>query len=297
MLNLTSEKKMRYLLAALLAVGLILLLAAPVLAVDAFIAKISYTYLDLIKMAFDIGGDATGVGLLMVCAAVAAAATLVLTLLPNRVSERDCGRSGAASGAFVVVLLLLLRVAGNSVMDEMGLPSSLADNFYSAWIYIDIALMAAVCCVGILLARMDGGHAAVPRVAKKPHSGVAVPVQPVASGNPQAASGLIEGRNGAYAGSSIPLTPGSTLVIGRDPQVANIVIMHNNSDISRRHCALRMDPQGACYYVTDYSRNGTYWNSAQSHASGSALPKNIETPLPRNTLLTLGKNGTVFYLH
>ncbi len=89
------------------------------------------------------------------------------------------------------------------------------------------------------------------------------------------------GIAGKYAGANFDMVDGSELILGRDPQSANIIFDQTASDISRRHCSIKFDGKANQYIVTDYSSTGTY-------LEGSIQ---IEKGQPK----TLAK-GTVIYL-
>jgi subtilisin family serine protease len=87
--------------------------------------------------------------------------------------------------------------------------------------------------------------------------------------------------HGSSRGTEIPLQGGEIVKIGRDRDMANIVITENADKVSRLHCTVSYKADDDCYYVTDLSHNGTFLADM--------------TPLPRKTRVVLGRN-TVLYL-
>ena len=66
-----------------------------------------------------------------------------------------------------------------------------------------------------------------------------------------------------FAGQKIPVGT-KPCVIGRDPQVANLVYPVDSRDISKRHCQLRCDETSECLYLQDtFSSNGTFFGAGQ----------------------------------
>lgn len=67
--------------------------------------------------------------------------------------------------------------------------------------------------------------------------------------------GMLVGIRGERQHSSYRLYHGEEAVIGRDRRQAQIVV--SNPAVSRRHCGVRFDVEQQCYFVRDYSTNGT----------------------------------------
>lgn len=74
-------------------------------------------------------------------------------------------------------------------------------------------------------------------------------------------SGALEFISGELQGTIIPLQNQDSIIIGRDPSVANIIL--NSKDISRRHCEIQYNPSDRCYYICDYSSYGLRVNGQQ----------------------------------
>ena len=66
--------------------------------------------------------------------------------------------------------------------------------------------------------------------------------------------------NGYYAGNSIELTE-NTLSIGRDPEICQLVIPKQFTEIGRRHCSVSYDEQGYFWLEDHWTTNGTFINN------------------------------------
>lgn len=107
--------------------------------------------------------------------------------------------------------------------------------------------------------------------------------------------GVIEGLSGVHAGARIELGADDEIFFGRSPKYANVVINKNNSDISRKHCGVRIEPSSDKYVVTDYSRNGTF-ALAEGMEGEMRLPSKKATRLPKGTIIQLGRRDHTFLL-
>lgn len=67
--------------------------------------------------------------------------------------------------------------------------------------------------------------------------------------------GLIIGIRGGGQNTSFRLYEGEEIIIGRDSRQAQIFV--KNRAVSRKHCGIRFDEKEQCYYLCDYSTNGT----------------------------------------
>lgn len=68
--------------------------------------------------------------------------------------------------------------------------------------------------------------------------------------------GLVVGIRGPRQNASFRLYHEEEAVIGRDSKQCQIVI--NDGAISRKHCGIKFNVEQQCYYVCDYSKNGTF---------------------------------------
>lgn len=68
--------------------------------------------------------------------------------------------------------------------------------------------------------------------------------------------GLVVGIRGSRQNDSFRLYHEEEAVLGRDSKQCQIVI--SDGAISRKHCGIKFDVEQQCYYVCDYSKNGTF---------------------------------------
>lgn len=118
----------------------------------------------------------------------------------------------------------------------------------------------------------------------------AAPSGPRGGGQPAQAAHTVFGLSGMYSGASFELAAGQQVCIGRDPAYCQIVISSGGESVSRKHCLVRFDPAVGCFYVTDYSSNGTFLEN------GTRLSPNIPTPLNPGTVIILGSRANAFRL-
>lgn len=100
--------------------------------------------------------------------------------------------------------------------------------------------------------------------------------------------GMIQGVKGEYTGASIKFLPQERIIIGRNPDVANIVI--NSPSVSRKHCEIIYDALNNCYKVINYSTNGVIVNHKNK------LPKDQKVKINKNTEISIGNEDNVFRL-
>ena len=102
--------------------------------------------------------------------------------------------------------------------------------------------------------------------------------------------GIMRGITGMYAGGEIDLTKG-TIIIGRDPQRANLVFGEECPKVSRKHCEIRYDKKEKLFFIKDYSSNGTFKNQSEN-----CLPQNMEISLEAGSILDIGDENNRFIL-
>ena len=73
----------------------------------------------------------------------------------------------------------------------------------------------------------------------------------------------LTGVSGFFAGKTIELPSGRPMIIGRDPQQAQLVFPSDMSEISRVHCIVTFDAAGQTFTVEDRSTNGTFFLNGQ----------------------------------
>jgi S1-C subfamily serine protease len=73
----------------------------------------------------------------------------------------------------------------------------------------------------------------------------------------------IVGVSGFFAGRTVELPAGRPMIIGRDPQQAQLVFPAEMSEISRVHCIVTFDPATQTFGLEDRSTNGTFMVNGQ----------------------------------
>jgi hypothetical protein len=73
----------------------------------------------------------------------------------------------------------------------------------------------------------------------------------------------VSGVSGFFAGKTIEIVPGRPMLIGRDPQQAQLVFPSEMSEISRVHCIVTFDAASQTFTVEDRSTNGTFFVNGQ----------------------------------
>ncbi len=104
---------------------------------------------------------------------------------------------------------------------------------------------------------------------------VSVPERPPVMAAPM---GQVKCTKGVMAGQGFMLPQDRKVIVGKNPQKANLVI--NNPRVSNIHCSIRYNPVGNKYIVKDHSTNGTFVN-------GSRLQKDTPQEYPAGTVLSL----------
>ena len=79
----------------------------------------------------------------------------------------------------------------------------------------------------------------------------------------------LTGVSGFFAGKSIEVAAGRPMIIGRDPQQAQLVFPADMNEISRVHCIVTFDPASQTFMIEDRSTNGTFFVNGQK-ISGQA---------------------------
>lgn len=102
---------------------------------------------------------------------------------------------------------------------------------------------------------------------------------------PSYGHGSLSGTRGSFAGAHFDMTGVSELTIGRSPQECQIVLPSDQTQVSHVHVRVRFDQNENCYYVTDFSRYGTYTSR------GEQFPNGQPQRAARGTILYLDKHG------
>lgn len=81
--------------------------------------------------------------------------------------------------------------------------------------------------------------------------------------------GKIIGISGTFAGASIDLNAGESIIIGRDPSQCHLVLA--SSKVSRKHCSINRDISGVFVGITCYSPNGISLESGKFIQAGQTI--------------------------
>lgn len=100
--------------------------------------------------------------------------------------------------------------------------------------------------------------------------------------------GILLGIQGPRQNDVFRLYHGEKSYLGRDSSQCQIIIREKT--VSRKHCRIYFDEKEQCYYVCDYSANGTYINNMLR------LPHEEWTRVERDTLIHLTTKGCTFLL-
>ena len=123
--------------------------------------------------------------------------------------------------------------------------------------------------IGFLASRKKS----TPSMPMQPQMQPQMPPQQIPQGAAQAAPkptvaaavrrSTVSGISGFFAGKTIELPAGRPMIIGRDPQQAQLVFPSEMSEISRVHCIITYDAASQSFTVEDRSTNGTFFLNGQ----------------------------------
>ena len=100
--------------------------------------------------------------------------------------------------------------------------------------------------------------------------------------------GMLKGVSGTYEGTLYPIRRDEDVVIGRDPEVADVIF--ETPEISRKHCIIRYLGRGKGYGLMDVSTNGTYV------VGGPEVSDEKFTYIPEGSRISLSDGRAVFCL-
>ena len=190
------------------------------------------------------------------------------------------------SALFVLGLLALIP-AGPVLAD--GDTDVVADGSSDTLIIILVAVVLTILIITIVVipfavATVREERSAAERPAARPASSptaAGAKAVPEPEENP---SGKIRILTGSMKDMEIPVNDRTTLCLGKDPRVANIVFTNDYIHVSRFHCTVSFDYDLGKYFVTDSSLNGTFKDN------GQRLTKGVRTPFPHGTVIMLANN-------
>ena len=124
-------------------------------------------------------------------------------------------------------------------------------------------IAVVVVLIGVIGFVMSRKKAAPPMPMPQPQMPAG---SPLAAPRPTVAAAKrssITGVSGFFAGKSIDLPAGRPMIVGRDPQQAQLVFPAEMSEISRVHCIITYDAASQSFTVEDRSTNGTFFVNGQ----------------------------------
>lgn len=100
----------------------------------------------------------------------------------------------------------------------------------------------------------------------------------------------IYGLAGEYKGATFGIKGNEKLIVGRDPDLANIIVSKKNVKVSRKHCTISYDKQRNAYCIEDHSSNGTFFND------GNRMNERSNNYLRSGNTIYLGNKDNMFRL-
>lgn len=146
-------------------------------------------------------------------------------------------------------------------------PAPPPEPFYQNPMVIGGAV-AVILLIGIVGFMMSRKKAAPPMpMPMQMHQPMPQQQIPQAAPKPTVAAAVrrssVSGVSGFFAGKTVEMTAGRPMIIGRDPQQAQLVFPSDMSEISRIHCIVTYDPGSQTFTVEDRSTNGTFLVNGQ----------------------------------
>ena len=135
------------------------------------------------------------------------------------------------------------------ILNEEGIEYTLMGE--NTWMLYTFGILGVLTLIGaVTLLVLDAKAPAMAGAAGGGSAG--------AKGGPMSRKPVIRGVTGRYTGQSFDLSKGK-VVIGRDPNVCNIVYDKNTPGISSNHCQVVYDANSDCFLLTDNgSTYGTF---------------------------------------
>lgn len=103
-------------------------------------------------------------------------------------------------------------------------------------------------------------------------------------------SGKITFLSGELVGAAVEISPGDSIVIGKDASQVSVVVPYKYQKVSRVHCRIAFDKDNQRMCITDYSTNGTFVN-------GEKIEKNIAVWIESGSTVELSENGFKFVVN
>jgi len=102
--------------------------------------------------------------------------------------------------------------------------------------------------------------------------------------------GIILGLSGIYKDAIFKFNPSDQIIIGRDPEYANIVIGSECKYVGRKHCLIKYSSDTKTYEVTDFSKNGVIVNKTSVIREGETIT------LKKGSVIEIGDESNAFKL-
>ncbi len=98
---------------------------------------------------------------------------------------------------------------------------------------------------------------------------------------------VLKDISGVYGYAEFPFEKDKPIVIGRNPDLCNIIIQ--SEKVSRKHCTISYDEATGQYRITDHSTNGTFISGRGKMKSNSTLM------IPSGTKICLGEKEIEYF--
>lgn len=96
--------------------------------------------------------------------------------------------------------------------------------------------------------------------------------------------------SGSMKDAALNMTDGQSVIIGKDPNLANLILDASYSMVSRVHCTVTYVAKVDKYFVTDCSTNGTYYGN------GIRFVRNARTPVAKGSIIKLANDNCLIKL-
>ncbi len=117
--------------------------------------------------------------------------------------------------------------------------------------------------VGFMMSRKKSSPQQMPMPMQPQQGPGAPPIGPKPIVAAAVRRSTVTGVSGFFAGKTIEMPSGRPMIIGRDPQQAQLVFPSDMNEISRVHCIVTFDAASQSFTVEDRSTNGTFFVNGQ----------------------------------
>lgn len=190
-------------------------------------------------------------------------AAALITLFITGIAKRTFAVGGIVSIAAGVVILVLGYINYSSIDDMLNGHIHIRQGFL-----VIFAAAAGLILYALLMAVIPDGSQ---KKAKPVNNNMENPIGSTVYVG-QSMEGKIIGVEGTFKDAVIEIKPGESIVVGRDPAQAQIVLQ--NAKVSRKHFMITMDASGEFASITCYSKNGMTVGNNQYLQEGTTLQIN-----------------------